>query len=94
MKKPAFLDLGDRALDGDLVALLLEQARTVHQLALVDLALGRARVEQRERRQHVVADASLRRCLRRRFAVHQRQWRRGERHLRRGAGRSDWPGWN
>ena len=34
------MDLHDRAFDRELAALLLEQARAVHQLALVDLALG------------------------------------------------------
>ena len=41
----------------------------VHQLALVDLALGLRRVEQRERRQRVVALAPLGRRLRRRLRI-------------------------
>ena len=49
----ARMDLDDRAFDRELAALLLEQARAVHQLALVDLALGFGRVEQRKRRQRV-----------------------------------------
>ena len=36
------MDLDDRAFDRELAALLLEQPRAVHQLALVDLALGPA----------------------------------------------------
>ena len=47
----AGMDLDDGALDGELAALLFEQPRGVHQLALVDLALVLRRVEQRDRRQ-------------------------------------------
>src|SRR6187397_1642772 len=45
----AGMNLRDRALDGKLAALLLEQARALHQLALVDLALGLRRVQKRQR---------------------------------------------
>ena len=53
------MDLDDRALDGELAALLLEQPRRFHQLALVDLALGLRRIEQRRRRQRVAAQPAL-----------------------------------
>ena len=66
-----------RALDRELAAFLLEQPRAVHQLALVDLALGLRRVEQRERRQRVLALAALGRRLGRRFRIGQRQRRAG-----------------
>ena len=59
------MDLHDAALDGELAALLLEEPGAVHELALVDLALGLRRVEKRERRQRVVALAALGRRLRR-----------------------------
>ena len=45
------VDLDDRPGHRELVALLLEQAGGVHQLALVDLVLALRRVEQRQRRQ-------------------------------------------
>ncbi len=44
------MNLDDRTLDGELAALFLEQARRLHQLAFVDLALGLGRIEQRRRR--------------------------------------------
>ena len=70
------MDLHDRALDRELAAFLFEQARAVHQLALVDLALGLGRVEQRERRQGVLALAALGRRLGHRLRIGQRQRRR------------------
>ncbi len=70
------MDLGDRAFDRELAAFLLEQAGARHQLAFVDLTLRLRRVEQRHRRQHVVADSALGGCLGRRLGVGQRQWRR------------------
>ncbi len=51
------VNLCDRAFDGELAALLLEQARAFHQLAFVDLALGFRRVEQRQRRNRECAVA-------------------------------------
>ena len=89
----ARVNLHDAALDRELAALLLEQPRAVHQLALVDLALGLRRVEQRDRRQRVVALAALGRRLRRRLGIGQRQRRRddlrrlGRRERLRAAGR-------
>ena len=77
------MNLDDRAFDRELAALLLEQPRAVHQLALVDLALGLRRVEQRERRQRVLALAALGRRLRRRLGIGQRQRRRRHGDLRR-----------
>ncbi len=53
----ARVNLDHRALDRELVALLLEEAGGVHQLALVDLVLALRRVEQRERRQRVAVAA-------------------------------------
>ena len=50
------MNLRDRAFDGELAALLLEQARAFHQLALVDLALGLRRIQQRQRRNRERAD--------------------------------------
>ena len=44
------MNLRDGALDGELAAFFLEQTRAFHELALVDLALGLRRVEQRQRR--------------------------------------------
>ena len=44
------MNLRDRAFDRELAALLFEQARAFHQLALVDLPLGLRRIEQRQRR--------------------------------------------
>ena len=54
------MDLDDGAFDRELAALLLEQPRAVHQLALVDLPLALRRVEQRQRRQRVGAASSAR----------------------------------
>ena len=62
----ARVDLHDRALDRELAALLLEVPRAVHQLALVDLALGPRRIEQRQRRQGEAAELPLDRRARRR----------------------------
>ena len=76
------MNLHDAAFDRELAALLLEQPRAVHQLALVDLALGLRRVEQRQRRQRVVALAAFGRRLRRRLRI-ERQRRRRQRDLRR-----------
>ena len=56
----AGMDLRDLAFDRELAALLLELPRGVHQLALVDLALGLRRVEQRQRRQREGAVLPLR----------------------------------
>ena len=56
----ARVNLDDGAGDRELVALLLEQPRGVHQLALVDLPLGLRRVEQRERREREAVAASSR----------------------------------
>ena len=69
------MNLRDLALDGELAALLLELPRRVHQLALVDLALGLRRVEQRRRRQRERALPALRRRLQR-LGLGQRQRRR------------------
>jgi hypothetical protein len=44
------MNLRDGAFDGELAAFFLEQPRALHELALVDLALGFRRVEQRQRR--------------------------------------------
>ncbi len=77
------MDLHDAAFDRELAALLLEQPRAVHQLALVDLALGLRRVEQRERRQRVLALAALGRRLGGRLGIGERQRRRRQADLRR-----------
>ncbi len=55
----AGVDLHHRALDRELAALLLEVPGRVHQFALVHLALGLGRIEQRRRRQHVGALAAF-----------------------------------
>ena len=70
------MDLHDRAFDRELAALLLEQPRAFHQLALVDLALDLGRVEQRQRRQRVAAHAALDRRARGGVALAERQRRR------------------
>ena len=75
------MDLRDLAFDGELAALLLELPRRVHQLALVDLALGLGGVEQRRRRQRERAVRALRRRLER-LGLGQRQRRRRVRRLR------------
>ena len=54
------VDLHDRAFDRELAALLFEQPRAFHQLALVDLALGLRRIEQRQRRERVGAPSCAR----------------------------------
>ena len=77
----ARMDLHDAAFDRELAALLLEQPRAVHQLALVDLALGL-----RRRRAAPAAAACSRPCgarpaPSRRLRI-ERQ-RRGHVHLRR-----------
>ena len=77
----ARVNLHHRAFDGELAALLLEQARRVHQLALVDLALGLRRIEQRRRRQRVAAQAALGGAAADRLGIGQRQ-RRRDRRLR------------
>ena len=71
--------LDDGSLDRELAALLLEQPRAVHELPLVDLALGLRRIEERQRRQRVVPLPPFRRrlCLRLRI----RQRRRGRRQV-------------
>ena len=62
----ARVDLDDGAFDGELAALLFEQARGVHQLALVDLAAGPSAASSSvTRRQHVRALAAFGRRLRR-----------------------------
>ncbi len=76
------MNLHDAAFHREFAAFLLEQPRAVHQLALVDLALGFRRIEQRHRRQCIVALAAFRRRLRGRFRVRERQRRRRHRHLR------------
>ncbi len=77
------MDLRDRPLDRELAAFLFQQARAVHQLALVDLALGLGRVEQRQRRQGIVALAPLGRRFGHRLRVGQRQRRGRHGDLRR-----------
>ena len=74
----ARVDLHDRAFDRELAALLLEQPRPFHQLALVDLPLALRRVEQRQRRERVRPPLALGRQL---VRLGQRQ-RRGRRHRR------------
>ena len=92
----ARVNLDDRAFDRELPALLFEQPRPFHQLALVDLALDLGRVEQRQRRQRVAAHAALDRRARGGVGLAQRQRRRrgtaarlargdGRRRPRRGA---------
>ena len=54
------MNLDDRTFDREFAALLFEQPRAVHQLALVDLAFAARRVEQRERRQRIGAFACAR----------------------------------
>ena len=76
------MDLHDRAFDRELAALLFEQPRALHQLALVELPLRLGGVEQGERRQGVVALAALGRRLRDRLGVRHRQGR--HRNLRLG----------
>ena len=77
----AGVDLHDRAFDRELAALLFEQARRFHQLALVDLALGLRRIEQRRGRQRVAAQAALGEAAAERLGIGQRQrWR--DRRLR------------
>ncbi len=85
----ARMDLHDRAFDRELAALLLEQPRAFHQLALVDLALDLGRVEQRQRRQRVAAHAALDRRARGGVALAERQRRRrgAASRLARGDGR-------
>jgi len=70
------MDLRDGAFDGELAAFLFEQARAIHQFALVDLADRLRRVEQRGGRQGVVAFAPFGRRLGGRLRVGQRQCRR------------------
>ena len=70
----ARVDLRHLAFDGELAALLFELSRRLHQLALVDLALGLWRVEQRRGRQRELSPA-LRRCFER-LGLRQRQRRR------------------
>ena len=97
----ARVNLDDRSFDRELAALLLEQPRPFHQLALVDLALGLRRVEQRHRRERVRALLALGRHL---LRLGQRQRRRrrhrqlldrrrgsglGRRRLERRGGRAD-----
>jgi hypothetical protein len=72
----AGVNLDDRPLDGELAALLLEEPRAVHQLALVDLALATGCVEQRQRRQRVAVLAALGRCVTLRFRERQRSGHR------------------
>ena len=61
----ARMDLHDGAFDRELAALLLEVPRAFHQLALVDLALGAGRIEQRQRRQGEAAELPFDRRARR-----------------------------
>ena len=65
----AGMNLHDRAFDRELAALLLQQPRAVHQLALVDFAFRLRRVQESEGRQGVVPFAALRRRLRRRLRI-------------------------
>ncbi len=77
------MDLRHRAFDRELAALLFEQARTIHQFALIDLPNGLWRVEQRHRGKRVVAFAPLGRGLGHRLRIGQGQGGRWHRHLRR-----------
>ena len=66
------VNLHHGTLDRKLAALLLEQAGRFHQLALVDLALGLRRIEQRDRRQGVRTEPAFEVAL----GLRQRQGRR------------------
>ena len=80
------VNLHDRAFDRKLAALLLEETRGIHQFPFVDLAFRFRCVQQRNGRQHVIADAPFRWRLGGRLDVDQRQGRRHGRHSGRSLG--------
>ncbi len=75
------MNLDHRPFDRELAAFLFEQASAIHQLAFVDLAFGLRRVEERQRRQGVVALPAFRGRLRDRLRIGEWQWRRRHAHL-------------
>ena len=81
------MDLDHRSFDRELAALFFQETRAVHQFALVDLALGLRRIEQRERRQRIVALPAFGRRLGDRFRIRQWEGRRRHGHFRRASRR-------